>query len=157
MTRYVANDLPMIRVVLMSDMSITPVSATPVSKPMLWAGRILSLLLALLLLMSGIMKLVRPPEVVEGFTKLGYSDGLAVGIGIVELVCTVLYVIPRTSVLGAILLTGYLGGATATHLRVGDPYVMPIILGIVLWLGLYLRDPRLRALIPIKRSPVAVS
>ena len=136
----------------MSDIPVLPAAASSVSRPMVWSGRVLSALPVLLLVMSGIMKLLRPPEVVEGFTKLGYSDSLAIGIGIVELACTALYVIPRTSVLGAILLTGYLGGATATHLRVGDQYFMPIVIGVVLWLGLYLRDPRLRTLIPIKRT-----
>ena len=115
----------------------------PVSKKMLWAGWILSTLPVLMLLMSGIMKLMKPSEVVEGFAKLGWDDRLALGLGIVELACTVLYVIPRTSVVGAILLTGYLGGATATHLRIGDPFIAPIVLGVVLWLGLFLRDARL--------------
>ncbi|MBI5757610.1 MAG: DoxX family protein [Planctomycetales bacterium] len=117
---------------------------------MLWIGRILSTLPVLMLLMSGVMKLVKPTEVVEGFAKLGWPDSLALGLGIVELVCTVLYVIPRTSVLGAILLTGYLGGATATHVRIGDPFIAPIILGVVIWLGLFLRDARLRVLIPLR-------
>ncbi len=125
--------------------------AVPVSKTMLWAGRVTSILPVLLLLMSGVMKLVKPPAVVEGFAKLGYPDRLALPLGIVELVCTVLYVIPQTSVLGAILLTGYLGGATATHVRLGDPFVGPIIFGVFVWLGLYLRDARLRVLIPLNR------
>ena len=124
----------------------------PVSKKAFWAGCFLSALPVLMLLMSGVMKLMKPAPVVEGFTKLGYSDSLALGIGILELVCTALYVIPRTSVLGAILLTGYLGGATATHLRVGDPYFAPVVLGMLLWGGLYLRDRRLRALIPLRQS-----
>lgn len=123
---------------------------TPASKKMLWAGRILSVLPTLMLLMSGFMKLTKPPELVEGFAKLGWNDNLALGLGIVELVSTALYVIPRTSVLGAILLTGYLGGAIATHVRIGDPFIAPVILGVVIWLGLYLRDARLRALIPLR-------
>ena len=105
-----------------------------------------------MLLMSGVMKFLKPTEVVEGFAKLGWPDNLAQGLGVVELVCTALYVIPRTSVLGAILLTGYLGGAIATHVRIGDPFLVPVILGVVLWLGLYLRDARLRALIPLRSS-----
>jgi hypothetical protein len=121
------------------------------SKKLLWTGRVMSTLPVLMLLMSAAMKFARPPDVVEGFQKLGYSEDLAVGLGILELVCTVIYVIPQTAVLGAILLTGYLGGATATHVRVGDPFHMPVLLGLLLWGGLYLRDPRLRALLPWRR------
>jgi uncharacterized membrane protein YphA (DoxX/SURF4 family) len=122
----------------------------PVSKKMLWAGYILSALPVLMLLFSGVMKLVKPAPVVEGFVRLGYPESLALGIGIVELVCAVLYVIPRTSVLGAILLTGYLGGATATHLRIGEPFFAPIVLGVMVWGGLFFRDARLRALLPLR-------
>src|SRR3990172_7719497 len=125
----------------------------PVSKTMLWVGRIMSALPVLLLLFSGAMKLVKPAPVVEGFTHLGYPASLALGIGIVELACAVVYVVPRTAVLGAILLTGYLGGATATHLRIGEPFFMPIILGVLVWGGLYLRDDRLRALLPLRSEP----
>lgn len=123
----------------------------PTSKRILWAGRIISALPVLLLLFSAVMKLVKPPEVVEGFTRLGYAENLALGIGILELVCTVVYVIPRTSILGAILLTGYLGGATATHVRIGEPFFAPIILGVLVWGGLFLRDGQLRELIPLRR------
>ncbi len=121
-------------------------------KALLWVGRVLSTLPVLLLIMSGIMKLLNKPEVVEGFKKFGYDPRLAFGLGIVELVSTVLYVIPQTSVLGAILLTGYLGGATATHVRIGDPYFPPIVLGVLLWGGLVLRDARLRAVLPWRCS-----
>ncbi len=124
--------------------------AAPISKKALWAGRVLSTLPVLMLLMSGVMKLMKPTEVVEGFAKLGWPDSLALGLGVVELVCTALYVIPRTSILGAILLTGYLGGAIATHVRIGDPFIGPVIFGIFIWLGLYLRDARLRVLIPLR-------
>jgi len=124
-----------------------------VSKAMLWVGRIISTLAVLMLLMSGIMKLVKPDPVVEGFAKFGYHEGLALGLGILELVCTVLYAVPRTSVLGAVLLTGYLGGATATHVRIGDPFYFPVILGVLVWGGLYLRDPRLHALLPLRGDP----
>lgn len=122
----------------------------PVSKKMLWAGRILSTLPVLMLLFSAAMKFVRPPEMAEGFAHLGYPLSLALGLAILEVACTLLYVIPRTSVLGAILLTGYLGGATATHLRVGDPFFAPVVLGVLVWAGLYLRDVRLRALLPLR-------
>ncbi|TLY34712.1 MAG: DoxX family protein [Nitrospirae bacterium] len=123
----------------------------PVSKKMIWAGRIMSALPVLMLLLSGVMKLVKPAAVVEGFARLGYPESLTVGIGIVELACAALYVVPRTSVLGAILLTAYLGGATATHVRIGEPFFMPILLGVLVWGGLFLRDERLRALLPLRQ------
>ncbi|NJN37230.1 MAG: DoxX family protein [Nitrospiraceae bacterium] len=78
------------------------------------------------------------------------STGLAFGLGVLELVCVILYIIPRTAVLGAILLTGYLGGAILTHLRVGDPFIGPVVFGVFIWGGLFLRDPRVRALIPVR-------
>lgn len=131
----------------MSDMP-----AAPASKVMLWMGRVLSTLPVLLLLMSSVMKLMRVPEVVKGFGEQGYDSSLIVPIGVVELACTLLYIFPRTAVLGAILLTGYLGGAVATHVRAGDGlFFSPVLIGIVLWLGLYLRDARLRALVPWTR------
>ena len=125
----------------------------PVSTKRLWAGRIMSALPVLMLLFSGVMKLVKPASVVEEFARLGYPDSVALGIGILEIVCTVVYVIPRTSMLGAILLTGYLGGATATHVRIGDPFFFPIVFGVLVWGGLFLRDDRLRALIPLRSEP----
>ena len=115
----------------------------------LWAGRVISALPVLFLLIDGIMKLVKPPVVVEATVKLGYSETVIVGLGIMLLACTIIYLIPRTAVLGAILLTGYLGGAIATHVRVGDPLftiIFPVILGTMIWGGLYLRDERLRSL-----------
>jgi hypothetical protein len=127
----------------------------PVSKKMLWAGRIISALPVLMLLMSAVMKFVKPTDVVDGFTRLGYPVSLALGIGLLELVCTLLYVLPRTSVLGALLLTGYLGGATATHVRIGEPSFAPVLLGVLIWVGLLLRDQRLRALLPLRSDPAA--
>jgi len=124
-----------------------------VSTKMLWAGRIASALPVLMLLFSGIMKLVKPAAVVEELARLGYPESIALGIGVLELSCTVVYLIPRTSVLGAILLTGYLGGATTTHVRIGDPFFAPVVIGVLVWLGLFLRDERLRALIPLRRQP----
>jgi hypothetical protein len=125
-----------------------------VSKGALWAGRIISALLVLFLLMDSVMKLFKPVFVVEATVKLGYPATTIVPLGIVLLTCTVIYVIPRTSVLGAILLTGYLGGAVATHVRVGDPLfshvLFPVYLGVMLWLGLYLCDTRLRTLVPLR-------
>lgn len=120
------------------------------SKKMLWVGYILSALPVLLLLFSGVMKLAKPPDLVEGFNHLGIPDRLALGIGILEIACTILYIIPRTAILGAILVTAYMGGAVTTHLRIGEPFFMQIILGMLAWGGLYLRDARLRALLPLK-------
>lgn len=125
-----------------------------VSKATLWGGRILSALPALFLLMDSVGKILRPAPVVEGTVKLGYPESIILPLGIVLLACTALYLIPRTSVLGAILLTGFLGGAVATHARVGDPLfshiLFPVYFGVMLWGGLYLRDPRLRELIPLR-------
>lgn len=120
----------------------------PVSKSQRWASRILIGLPALFLLVDGAMKLVKPAPVVEATTQLGYSESVILPLGIVLLTCTIVYLIPRTAALGAILLTGYLGGATATHVRIGDPFFTTILVGVALWAGLYLRDERLRALIP---------
>jgi hypothetical protein len=122
----------------------------PVSKWTLWAGYLMSTLPVLMLLLSAFMKFVKPAPVIEGFVHLGYPESLALGLGILELVCTVIYLVPRSAILGAILLTGYLGGATATHVRIGDPFFVPVILGVLIWGGLFLRDPRLRELIPLR-------
>ena len=122
----------------------------PISRKRLWAGRIISALPVLMLFFSGIVKLIKPAIIVEGLVRFGYPENLALGIGILELSCTVVYVIPRTSILGAILLTAYLGGAIATHVRIGDPFFGPVVLGVLVWIGLYLRDDRLRALVPLR-------
>jgi len=109
----------------------------------------MSALPILLLLFSGVMKLAKLAPAMQGMAQYGYPDHLVVVIGILEVFCTVVYAIPRTSVLGAILLTGYLGGATATNVRVGNPaFLVTALLGVMVWAGLYLRDERLRALIP---------
>jgi hypothetical protein len=110
----------------------------------------MSALPAVFLLVDGGMKLVKPAPVVEATVRLGYPESVIFGLGIVLLACTVIYLVPRTSILGAILLTGYLGGAVATHVRVGDglfPIFFPVILGVLVWGGLFLRDHRLRALL----------
>ena len=131
-------------------MQSTNQTATP-SKKRLWAGRIISAIPVLLLLFSGVMKLMKPAPVLQGFAHYGYPESLIVGIGILEIACTVVYAIPRTSILGAILVTAYLGGATATNVRVGDPaVVMTVLLGVLAWVGLYLRDNRLSALVPLR-------
>jgi hypothetical protein len=121
-----------------------------VSKTMVWVGRVVSALLVLGMLLSGVMKLVKPDGMAEQFEKLDLDDSMALGLGILEIACTIVYAIPRTSVLGAILLTGYLGGAILTHVRIGDPFIFPIIFGVLVWGGLYLRDARLRALLPLR-------
>jgi uncharacterized protein YjeT (DUF2065 family) len=129
------------------------IQTAPVSRKRLWAGRIISALPALFLIFDGIMKLVKPAPVVEATVRLGYPESVIVGMGIVLLACTVLYLIPRTAILGAILLTGYLGGAVATHVRVGEglfPVLFPVVFGALLWGCLWLRDERLRALIPLR-------
>ena len=125
-----------------------------ISKTNLWAGRIVGGFVALFLLVDGVAKLFKPAFVVDATVKLGYSESVIVPLGVVLVACTILYLIPVTSVLGAILLTGYLGGAVATHVRTGEgmfPIIFPIIMGIMLWLGLYLRDTRLRTLVPLRQ------
>ena len=112
----------------------------------------MSTLPVLMLLFSAAMKFARTPEVLKGFTDLGLPEKLALPLGILELACTIIYVIPQTAVLGAILLTGYLGGAILTHVRVDQPVFMQVIFGVLIWGGIFLRDPRLRALIPFRRS-----
>lgn len=131
------------------------IQTTSVSSGALWGGRIMSWLPALFLLVDGVMKLFKPAAVVEATVKLGYPENIILPLGIVLTICVVLYLIPRTAVLGAILLTGYLGGAVATHVRVGEglfPISLPIIFGILLWGGLYLRDNRVRRLIPLSQE-----
>ena len=125
-----------------------------ISKRALWAGWILSGIPILLLLMDAVGKFVKPEPVVTGTVALGYSESVILPLGIVLLICAILYAVPQTAVLGAILLTGYLGGAVATHVRIGNPVfthmLFPVYLGIMIWLGLYLRDLRLRTLVPFR-------
>lgn len=128
-------------------------SDSPVQKRS-WTGIIISAIPTLFLLMDAIGKLVKPEPVVTGTVELGYPETVIIPLGIVLLICTILYLIPTTSILGAILLTGYLGGAVATHARVASPLfthlLFPVYLGIMIWLGLYLRDVRLRSLVPLR-------
>jgi hypothetical protein len=127
---------------------------TGISKKSLWAGRVLSGAATLFFVMDGGMKLFKPPVVVETTLQLGYPEAAIVGIGVVLLVCTILYMIPRTAILGAVLLTGYLGGAVATHVRVSGPLfniLFPIVFGCMVWGGLYLRDQRLRLVLGTAR------
>ncbi len=123
------------------------------SRASLWAGWIITILVILFLAFDGITKLIKAPHVLSAMADLVFPVGTIVGIGAVLLVCTLLYAIPQTSVLGALLLTAYLGGAVAVQVRVGHPVFecsFPIIFGVLVWLGIYLREPRLMALVPIK-------
>lgn len=130
-----------------------PTSTSP-SKLAFWGGWVLAVLPSAMMVLSAIAKFAKPKAVVEGFQKLGLPLEFATGLGVVELSCVVLYLIPRTCFLGAILVTGYLGGAIATHLRAGDPFFPnqfgPLMFGILVWLALYLREPRLRSLAPLR-------
>ena len=122
-----------------------------VSKKKLWTGRIVSAVIVLFLLIDGGVKVMRLAPAVEATSRLGYPTRLLLAIGIAEVTCTILFAIPRTSILGAILLTGYLGGATATQVRLEDPwFFFPVVIGALVWLGLYLRDERLRELVPLR-------
>ena len=119
----------------------------------IWAGRALTALPILALGLSATMKLSQTPQVLEKFTgEMGFPVSTLVPIALLELFCLALYAFPRTRILGAILVTGYLGGATVTHVRIGDAFVVPVVLGIIAWLGVYLTEARLRALVPF-RSP----
>jgi len=128
---------------------------TTISKGTVWAARIISGLPVLFLLVDGVAKLFKPAPVVEATVRLGYSESTIIPIGVVLIICTIVYLIPKTSVLGAILLTGYLGGAAATHVRVAEglfPIIFPFIFGLLLWLGLYLRNATLRRLVPLSST-----
>jgi DoxX-like family len=140
--------------VLSSEVLPTLADTAPVSKPARWLGRVLSGLVILFLLFDGAIKLVPWPVVTETMDRMGYgsSETLARSLGVITLVCTMLYAVPPTSILGAILLTGYLGGAMASHVRIGSPLFSHILfgfyLGVMVWGGLWLRNRSLRALIP---------
>jgi len=125
--------------------------SAPTSKPMIWTGRIMSGLAAAFMLFDGIVKLFKPSFVVEATTRLGYPESVIIGLGSVLIVCTLLYVYPRTAVLGAILLTGYLGGAVASQVRIQEPWfptLFPAVFAGLVWGGLVLRDARLRSVLP---------
>ena len=135
----------------------TIAATTPVSKPALWTGRILSGLVIAFLMLDGAIKLVPWPVVTDTMDKMGYgsSETLARSLGVITIACTAMYAIPSTAILGAILLTGYLGGAMASHLRIGSPLfshtLFGLYLGVMVWAGLWLRDRNLRTLIPFRR------
>ena len=135
----------------------TIAESAPVSKPALWMGRVLSGLVIVFMLFDGAIKLVPWPVVTETMDRIGYgsSETLARTLGVITMACTLLYAIPPTSIVGAILLTGYLGGAMASHLRIGSPLLshtlFGLYLGLMVWGGLWLRDRNLRTLIPFRR------
>ena len=122
------------------------------SGKVVWVGRVITVLVSLLFLFSASMKFIGGAEVKEGMAHLGLPESMIVPLGILEAACTVIYLIPATSALGAILLAGYIGGAICTHWRVGDPFLGQVAIGLVIWLGIYLREPRLAALIPLRKS-----
>jgi hypothetical protein len=124
------------------------------SKGMLWTGRTLTGLMALFFVLDGVGHLMKPAPVVDAFARLGYPLSASVGIGALLLFCTAIYVTPRTSILGAVFLTGYLGGAVSTQVRAGSSLfetVFPVILGALVWAGLFVRDAELRQIIPLRR------
>jgi DoxX-like family len=116
-----------------------------------WVGWILTILASLLFLFSAFMKFKGGPELDKGMAHLGLPASMVLPLGILELTCVVIYLIPATAVLGAILLAGYVGGTIVTCWRVGDPFIINIALGLVVWLGIYLREPRLKELIPVRK------
>jgi len=130
----------------MENVFVSPIlTAVPTSKKLVWTGRVLTGLVVAFLLFDGAIKLVPIAAVIEACQRLGFPAELAHHLGLVLVAATVLHLVPRTQVLGALLLTAYLGGATATHVRIGDPFWFPILMGVILWAGIYLRNPRLRA------------
>jgi hypothetical protein len=126
----------------------------PVAKASLWTGRIITVLLALFLVFDGVTKLMKVPQVISATQRLGFPLSAITGIAITLLICTALYLIPQTAILGAVLLTGYLGGAVAITLRAGTPAfetAFPAIFGVLVWLGIYLRENRLHSLLPLRK------
>jgi hypothetical protein len=132
-----------------------PMTHASISNKQLWAGRILSGLPALFMLLDGGMKLFKPAPVVKATLQMGYPESVIVGLGVVLLASTLLYLVPRTALLGAVLLTGYLGGAVASNVRAGQPLFnigFPVFIGALLWGGLWLRDRRVRELLPLRQQ-----
>jgi hypothetical protein len=133
--------------------SAVPEAEVGVGRKALWAGRVVSAFPILMMGLSSVFKLAGGAQMMKDWAMFGYPPSTLVPIGIVELSCALLYAIPRTSVLGAVLVTSYLGGAVATHVRVSQAvWFGPALLGVFAWLGLYLRDPRVRALMPLRRA-----
>jgi len=127
----------------------------PIPKGQLWTGRVLSTVAILFMLFDTVIHAMRGPQVVQGFAQLGFPLSIAIPLSTIEFIGIVLYVFPRTSALGAILLTGYLGGAVAAQVRIGAPLLgfvlAPVYVALFLWVGLYLRDERVRAVVPVER------
>ena len=122
------------------------------NKKIVWTGRVISVLTSLLFLFSAVLKLKGGPEMAKGLAHLGLPASMVVPLAILEISCVVVYLVPPTAVLGAILMTGYVGGTICTAWRVGDPVYLQIALGILIWLGLYLRENRLKALLPLRKA-----
>lgn len=122
------------------------------SRKLYWAGWVITVLAAIPFGISSVMKFLMTPNVVQGFAHLGLPDTMILPLGILELTCLIIYLIPQTAVLGAILMAGYMGGAICTHWRAGDPFFGQIIIGLLVWLGVYLREVRLGDLIPLRRK-----
>lgn len=123
-------------------------------KAMVWTGWAMTGVISAMLIMSGVMKLVSEgPKFEEEIAKIGIPKSMIVPLGILELACVAIYLVPQTSIVGVILLTGYLGGAICTHWRVDEAFFVQAILGVVVWLGIYLREPRLRAIMPVRGAP----
>lgn len=129
----------------------TPSLVPSQSRWLTWVGRMLSALIIFPFGMSAFFKFNPPPEIAENFVKMGFTAEQMRMIGVVEVACLVIYLIPQTAVLGAILLTGYLGGATEVHVHQKESFAPPVIIGVIVWLGIFLRDPRVRALIPFRK------
>ncbi len=134
-----------------SPQSTSYASSNP--KWMTITGWVLTALTGGLLIFSAVMKLMQTEQVLDGFKQMGFPEGSAITIGILELVCALIYLVPRTAILGGILVAAYLGGATCMHVQGSLPVTMPVAMGVVAWLGLYLRDARVRALLPLRTKP----
>jgi hypothetical protein len=131
---------------------VEPATQTaPVSKGMRWTGIILSALPILIFFFAAAFPFMNPAAAAQGNAHMGYPASAGLLVSILAAGCAILYAIPRTSVLGAVLLTGYLGGATASHIRIGEPPILPLVVAAFVWLGIYLREPRLRAVLPVRK------
>lgn len=126
-------------------------TAVPSSTKLVWTGRIVSGLVVLFLIAVNLMGIIKHAEMAPQFVRMGYPESLAIKIPVLCITCAVIYAIPQTAILGAIMLTAYLGGATATHVRIGEPFFFPVLVAVLAWGGIFLRDLRLRALIPLRR------
>jgi hypothetical protein len=138
----------------MEATAVAPTEAIASKRWSLWIGRVLSAIPVLMLLLSASLKFAHPASATDMFVnQLGYHLETLLPLGILEVACVLVYLVPQTAVLGAILVTGYLGGAIATHVRVGQAFAIPLLLGVSAWVGLYLRDARMQALIPLRSKP----